>query len=234
MTATADRTSQACDLFRAAYDNRYTWDDGFPGYAADFELEIGHDAPLGRSGDKVLKAGIYLGSVQVPADLTDLNGIVVSGVNDPLAAEWVVNQIKDVITHRKRADFESAHGKHEFSLDGQPDASGAVPIAVSGDAMGSHYKVKHNEVVQVSRTMGRMAFTINHLDKLDTGSGYVSTAYTAVFNNPETGEILNQLKFSDRYVEFAGYYLMSEQVVKGTSRGKPSYTRVSFSNFREL
>ena len=232
MTTTVDRSQDARDLFQAAYENRYTWDENFPGYSAEFVLEIGHDTPLGRSGDKVLAAGSYSGSVSVPADLTDLNGITVEGVGDPLAAEWIVNQIKDVITHRKRSDFESAHGKHQFSIGGDTDATGAVPITVSGDSMGSHYKIRDRQVVEVSRTMGRMAFTICHQEKLDTDTGYLSTAYTAVFTDPSSGQVVNQLKFADRYGEYSGYFLMTEQEVKGQSKGQPSYTRVQFSNIQ--
>lgn len=33
--------TQARDLFRAAYENRYTWDSDFPGYVADVELRQG-------------------------------------------------------------------------------------------------------------------------------------------------------------------------------------------------
>ena len=232
MTTTVDRSQAARDIFKSAYENRYTWDENFPGYSADFELEIGHDTKLGRSGDKVLTAGTYNGSVTVPADLTDLNGIVVDGVSDPLAAEWIVNQIKDVITHRKRSDFESAHGKHEFAIDGDTDATGAVPIAVSGDSMGSHYKIRDRQVVEVSRTMGRMSFTIAHLDKLDTDTGYLSTSYTAVFTDPSSGKVVNQIKFADSYGEYGGYFLMTEQEVKGQSMGQPSYTCVRFKNIQ--
>ncbi|MEO0803703.1 MAG: DUF3386 domain-containing protein [Cyanobacteria bacterium J06642_2] len=228
MTAAVEFSAR--DIFRAAYTNRYTWDSGFPGYRADFELELGYDTPLGRSGDKVIPAGTYRGRVSVPANLSNLNGIEVSGIDEPLAAEWVVNQIKDVITHRKRSEFDEAHGKHEFTLDGDPDKSGAVPITVSGDSMGSHYKVRDRQVVQVSRQMGRMAFTINHLKSIDTDTGYISSHYNAVFKDPSSEKVLNQLDFSDDYDQFDGYYLMTQQVVKGSAHGKPSYTRVTFSN----
>lgn len=230
MTAAVE--SSARDVFRAAYTNRYTWDAGFPGYCADFELEIGYDTPMGRSGDKVIPAGTYRGQVTVPADLSDLNGIQVTGMDEPLAAEWIVNQIKDVITHRKRSTFEDAHGKHEFSVDGETDRTGAVPISVGGDSMGSHYKIRDRQVVQVSRQMGRMAFTINHLKSIDTDSGYISAHYNAVFKDPSSGEVLNQLDFTDDYDQFDGYYLMTQQEVKGKAHGGPSYTRVTFSNIK--
>lgn len=228
---TVESASPAQDLFRNAYENRYTWQGAFPGFSATFELEVGYDTPLGRSGDQVLPAGTYHGKVQVPADLTNLNGIVVSDIDDPLVSAWITNQIKDIITHRKFTDFETAHGKHIFSFDGEADASGAVPIAVNGDAMGSQYKIRDRQVAQVSRTMGRMAFTINHLKGIDTGSGYLSTHYTAVFTDPTTGNVVNQLNFVDSYAEIGGFYLMTAQEVKGQATGKPSYTKVSFRDF---
>lgn len=233
MTAAEITTNlDARELFKSAYENRYTWRSGFPGYTADFELKIQYDTSIGRSGDRILPAGTYSGHVSVPADLTNLNEIKVTGVEDELAAEWITNQIKDVITHRKHSDFESAHSKHTFQLDGEPDTTGAVPIAVSGDAMGSHYKVRDRQIAQVSRVMGRMAFTINHLDKLDTPDGYLSTHYTAVFTDPQDGKVLSQLNFTDDYGEFGGFYLMTRQKVVGQSQGQPTDTEVTFSNIQ--
>ncbi|MEO1133981.1 MAG: DUF3386 family protein, partial [Cyanobacteria bacterium J06639_1] len=129
-----------------------------------------------------------------------------------------------------RSEFDEAHGKHEFSLDGETDKTGAVPIAVGGDSMGSHYKIRDRQVVQVSRQMGRMAFTINHLESINTDTGYISSRYNAVFTDPSSGAVMNQLEFADDYDPFDGYYLMTQQEVKGNSHGKPSYTRVAFSN----
>ncbi|WP_152964757.1 DUF3386 family protein, partial [Limnoraphis robusta] len=31
-------STNARDLFKAAYEHRYTWDSNFPGYSADIEL----------------------------------------------------------------------------------------------------------------------------------------------------------------------------------------------------
>jgi hypothetical protein len=35
-------------LFRAAYENRYTWDTSFPGYRADVELKQGEEVYQGK------------------------------------------------------------------------------------------------------------------------------------------------------------------------------------------
>lgn len=205
----------AAELFRAAYENRYTWDEGFPGFEADFTL--------------VLDGQTYTGKATIRPDLS-----VSVETGDAKAQEWLYNQLKDVVVHRKRSSFDAAHGKHTFTYDGEADETGAVPVVVGGDAMGSHYKLRNNQVVQVSRTMGRMAFTINHLDKLDTPQGYISTAYNAVFRSAQTGEVTAQRKFEDTYEEFRGYWVMTRQVVHSREGDKSTVTDISFSNLRPV
>ncbi|MBC7882582.1 MAG: DUF3386 domain-containing protein [Anaerolineae bacterium] len=203
------------ELFRAAYENRYTWDEQFPGIAADFTLKL--------SGQT------HTGKLEIRKDLS-----VSVETEEPKAQEWLTNQLRDVVTHRKRSDFASAHGKHSFTIDGDIDETGAVPILVGGDAMGSHYKVRDQQVVYVARTMGPMSFTINHLAKLDTGSGYISTAYNAVFRNARTGEITRQSKFEDNFTQLAGYWVMSSQIVQSRVGDQPEVTELTFENLRTL
>ncbi len=203
----------AKDLFQAAYENRYTWDEHFPGFAADFTL--------------LLDGVTYTGQATIRPDLT-----IAVETADPKAQEWLYNQMKDVVVHRKRSSFEAAHARHTFSFDGDADDSGAMPVTVSGDAMGSNYKLRDSQVVQVSRTMGRVAFTINHLAKIDTSNGYISTVYNAVFKNAQTDEITRQSKFEDTYEEYAGYWVMTKQVVQSREGENSVRTEIIFENLR--
>lgn len=207
--------ASARDLFRAAYENRYTWDAGFPGFEADFSLN--------------LNGQTYTGTASIRPDLS-----VAIETEDDKAREWLTNQMRDVVTHRKRSNFEQAHGKHEFSFDGQPDETGALPILVGGDAMGSHYKIRDKQVVQVNRVMGPVGFSINHLEKIDTGSGYISSAYNAVFRNPKTEEITRQSKFEETYDQFEGYWVLTHQVVHSRLSDRTEVVEISFSNLRRI
>ena len=83
----------ARELFRAAYENRYTWDENFPGYSADVEI---------KQGDEV-----YTGKARINSDLS----VEVTGIEDEKVQESVYNQMRDIVTHRKRSSFEKAHGK---------------------------------------------------------------------------------------------------------------------------
>jgi hypothetical protein len=213
MTAAID--IEARDLFRAAYENRYTWDANFPGYTADVQLTQGEE--------------IYTGQIRVAPDFS----VEVSGIDNEEVKESVYTQVRDVITHRKRNSFEKAHGSNSFSL-GETDNSGAVEILVQGDAMGSNYRVRNNQISMVSRVMGRMAFVIHHRASLDTGAGYVSSNYTAVFRHPQTNEVIRQMEFEDTYEPVGDYYLMTHQVIHVNEQGNTTTTEFKFSNIHLL
>lgn len=185
----------ARDRFRAAYENRYTWDSDFPGYSTKLEL---------KQGDEV-----YTADIKVNRDLS----VEVSGIEDEKVSESVYNHMRDVITHRKRNTFENAHGKSTFTL-GEEDATGAVEILVKGDSMGSNYKIRGTEISQVSRVMGPMAFVINTNQSLDTGEGYISTGYNAIFRDSKTNDLKAKREFNESYVKFGKYYVPQHQVIE--------------------
>jgi hypothetical protein len=205
----------ARELFRAAYENRYTWDENFPGYSADIEI---------KQGDEV-----YTGNIRINRDFS----VEVSGIEDEKVQESVYNQVRDIVTHRKRSSFEQAHGKNEFSL-GEEDSTGAVEILVKGDAMGSNYKVRGTEICQVSRVMGPMAFTINTAKSLDTGEGYVSEGYNAIFRSSKTNELKAKREFEDIYEKVGDYYVMTRQVVHAIEGDQRITTEFNFSNIKLL
>ena len=205
----------AREKFRAAYENRYTWNQNFPGYSADIQL---------TQGDEV-----YTGKVRINRDLS----VEVTGIEDEKVQESVYTQLRDVVTHRKRSAFEQSHGKNEFNF-GKTDETGAVEILVKGDSMGSNYKVRDTEICQVSRVMGRMAFVIDTHESMDTGEGYVASRYDAVFRNPQTDEVTSVLKFEETYEKVGDYYVLSKQVVQQYKQGERITTEFNFSNVKLL
>lgn len=206
----------ARDRFRAAYENRYTWDSDFPGYTTKLEL---------KQGDEV-----YTADIKVNNDLS----VEVSGIEDEKMAENVYNHMRDVITHRKRNSFEKAHGNNSFSF-GEEDASGAVEILVKGDSMGSNYKIRGTEISQVSRVMGPMAFVINTKESLDTGEGYISTGYNAVFRDSKTKALKAKREFVESYEKLGRYYVPKHQLIEsiGADEGKMT-TEFSFKETKLL
>ena len=210
----SDHTAR--DRFRAAYENRYTWDRDFPGYTTKLEL---------KQGDEV-----YTADIKVNSDLT----VEVMGIEDEKVAESVYNHMRDVITHRKRNTFENAHGKSTFTL-GEEDASGAVEILVKGDSMGSNYKIRGTEICQVSRVMGPMAFVINTNDSLDTGEGYISTGYNAIFRDSKTNSLKAKREFDESYEKLGKYYVPKHQTIEAIDpEGDKITTEFIFSGTKLL
>lgn len=207
--------TDARSLFKAAYENRYTWDENFPGYTADVTLK--------QSGET------YTAKVHINRDLS----YEFTDLSDEKGRDLLQHHLWETVTHRKRSNFEQTHGKNTFTL-GDTDETGSTEIQVSGDAMGSHYRIRNNEISQVNRTMPQVAFSINHKGSLDTGSGYISARYDVVYRNPKTDEIVGENDVDSEYEKFGDYYLLTRQVTRSNQQGKQDTQEVTFSNIQLL
>jgi hypothetical protein len=205
----------ARELFKAAYENRYTWDKNFPGYTANIRLQQGDE--------------VYTGTVRINPNLS----VEVTGVDDEKAKEDILNQLREIAIHRVRRTFEESHGKNTFDF-GETDETGAVEILVSGKAMGDRYKVRNNEVCLVHRHIHGIVVTINTFSSLDTGEGYLSHRYDSVYHDVKTGELKGASQFEDSYEKVDDYYIMTRRSLNSELDGKPMTTEFSFSNVKLL
>jgi Protein of unknown function (DUF3386) len=207
---------EARELFRAAYENRYTWDKNFPGYTTDVTL---------KEGDKV-----YTAKARVNANLT----ADVSEIDDEDAKKAIHGQLWEVAIHRVRRPFEETHGKNIFSY-GKTDETGAVEIFVEGKAMGDRYKVRDSIVTLVHRHIHGTVVTINTFSTIDTGEGYLSHRYDSIYSDPQTGDIKGaKSDFEDTYEKVGNYYLMTQRVVHTEQDGNPLTIEFAFSNVKLL
>jgi hypothetical protein len=206
----------ARDLFRAAYENRYTWDKNFPGYTADVSL--------------IREGQVYAGKVRINpnlrADVTD--------VADEAAKKAIEEQAWEIAIHRVRRSFEETHAKNVFEL-GATDETGATEILVVSGAAGDRYKVRDNEVVLVHRHIHNVVVTINTQTTHDTGEGYLSHRYNSVYHDPVTGEQKGGLQqFEDSYEKVGDYFVLTRRVIQTDVDGTPSTSEFAFSNVRLL
>ena len=211
----------ALELFREAYNNRYTWEPDFPGYRA--QVDVTYE---GQSGS---------GSVQIRAmpgaEGHFHYGAWVEGLGETPLSLFVQQQLQDLITHRQRIPFEQAHGSHHFERR-QTDATGAVGIIVDGDSMGSHYKIKDRQVCMVSRTLGDVSFEINTRQCLETEQGYLATHFDVVFRDTETQNVVRQDAVECRYESVEGCFLLAEKLIVSRKQEQPSMTHtLEFSDF---
>ncbi|MBW4555993.1 MAG: DUF3386 domain-containing protein [Trichormus sp. ATA11-4-KO1] len=206
----------AQELFRAAYENRYTWDQNFPGYTADITYKY---------DDKV-----FTGQVVIDANLK----AEVSGVDNEQAKKAIHGQAWEIAIHRVRRSFEDTHSTNTFSY-GATDETGATEILVGGKSEGDKYKVRNNEVCHVHRLIHGTFVTINTFSSHDTGSGYLSHTYDSVYHDPKTGEQKGgRSEFTDEYEKVGEYFILNRREIRTETAGQTSVQEFVFSNIKLL
>jgi hypothetical protein len=206
----------ARDLFQQAYENRYTWDEQFPGYTAQVSWTT--------------QAQDLTAQVRIGRDLT----VAIEGLPaDHPQHKELLGLMRDVVTHRQRRDFATAHGQNEFT-SGEPLMDGAVPIQVTGDAMGSHYQVRGAVITQVSRVMGGSAFTIDTLSVEQTAQGYLPLHYRVQFTDAATGQVQQVVDIREQYTRVGGYYLLKERRQSVTKDGVTTEAVIEFTDCQLL
>ncbi len=206
----------AQELFQAAYENRYTWDENFPGYTADITYKY---------DDQVIK-----GQVRIDANLK----AEVLNVEDEAAKKAIHGQAWEIAVHRVRRAFAQTHAANTFRY-GASDASGAVEIFVGGKGEGDKYKVRNNEVCHVHRLIHGTFVTIDTFSSHDTGEGYLSHTYDSVYHDPETGaQKGGKSDFTDEYEKVGNYYILNRREIRTETAGNLSIQDFIFSNIELL
>jgi Protein of unknown function (DUF3386) len=169
MTATAIAPgTDVRELFRAAYENRYTWEPGFAGYRGVCEWQQGERCVRGR--------------FQVGADLRGS----VDGIDDAEVDKALQQQLWEVCIHRVRRPFEQTHADNTFTACAQEDTG--LEIAVGGRNAGDRYRIANDVVTMVHRHIHGTVVTIHTEEITETGSGYLSRRYSSRYSDPASGE----------------------------------------------
>jgi hypothetical protein len=202
--------------FRAAYENRYTWEPGFGGYGGRC---------IWQQGERVVE-----GRFQVGADLK----AQVEGIADAEIHKALASQLWEVAIHRVRRSFEQTHAANTFTA-GDTDAVG-TEVIVGGKGEGDRYRIKGDVVTMVHRHIHGTVVTIFTESTTDTGSGYLSRSYTSQYSDPATGEPKGGLsRFTDTFAPLAGAgpWVLAERVVETEACGDTPAGRQVF-RFEDL
>ena len=206
-------TLTAEEMFRKAYENRYTWDENFPGYEADVTMKTNNAS--------------YQGKVVITSDLS----FDVTGVEDEEAARSIKNQLWEMTIHRVNHSFEKSHGENTFSF-GETDDNGAIEILVGGAGAGNSYKIKDDCVCFVNRKIGNKVVNINTFDFQQTDKGYLALGYDSIYIDPETKEALTGTTvFEDKFTQVGDYYVLASRKITSQQKDKSQTTEYIFDNF---
>ena len=151
-------------LFKAAYENRYTWESNFLGYEGSCSW---------TDGERELKGTFCLGQ--------DLKATV-SQIDDDKIHKAISSQLWEVAIHRVRRSFEQTHGKNTFTF-GDVNEIGSE-VLVGGKNDGDKYRVKNDVVTMVYRHIHGNLIIILTEDVIHTGNGYLSKSYSSQYLDP--------------------------------------------------
>ena len=196
--------SDCREAFRAAYENRYTWDPGFSGYRGRC---------IWQQGDRTVE-----GRFEVGADLK----AKVTGVDDAEVEKAMASQLWEVAIHRVRRSFDQVHGDNTFTAGTTSDEG--LEVLIGGKGEGDRYRIKDRVVTMVHRHIHGTVVTIHTGSTTDTGSGYLSRTYTSQYADPTTGALRGgKSTFDDRFVPLKGegsWVLASRRVITAAGSGE--------------
>ncbi|MBI4469162.1 MAG: DUF3386 family protein [Acidobacteria bacterium] len=211
--AAAVDNPEARRVFREASENRYVWDDQFKGFESDFFMTKDGGTPLS-------------GKIKCDPNLN----ITVEGL-DPADAALVHVEMSQFVTHRQRRPFNEFYGpdKAKFRL-GQVSAKG-TEVFVEGDAMGSNYVIADKQVKLLSRSMGKMHFTINNKSIVPAEDGrYIAVDYEVTYYSSDTNQEIGKAQFRDEYFKMGNYWMPKSRTHLSTLKGEPGRLEIQMKN----
>ncbi len=207
------------DLFKSAYENRYTWGLDFLGYQGSCSW---------TDGEREVKGSFCLGK--------DLK-TTVSEIDDEKIHKAISSQLWEVAIHRVRRSFEQTHGQNTFTFGNTNEVG--IEVLVGGKNKGDKYRVKNNVVTMVYRHIHGNLIIIFTKDVTQTGNGYLSKSYSSQYLDPISKKDLKGASFyEDNFVPlFKGgpWVLSSRSIHQESSEGSIINKQVfSFADLKSL
>ena len=168
------------EIFRKAYENRYTWKSPFNGYKGKCIFFI--------------KNNIHKGQFSIGNDFKPN----IQKIEDEKIVESIASQLFEVCIHRVKREFKSVHSENNFNL--LKNSQSGIEMSVSGKNEGDKYRVKNDCINMVYRKIHGTIIEIFVDEFLDTGIGYLSKKYSSQRIDPDTLKPISQkLEYKDEF-----------------------------------
>ena len=169
------------ELFKKAYEKRYTWSTEFNGYKGKCIFSLHNDT---------YKGNFVLGKDFKPE---------IDNIDDQKIVKSISSQLFEVSIHRVKREFKEIHSKNNFNLI--KDSESGIEMIVSGKSEGDKYRVKNNCINMVYRKIHGIIIEIFVQEFFDTGNGFLSKKYTSQQIDPNTLKANSlKLEYEDRFI----------------------------------
>jgi len=196
------------EIFRKAYENRYTWNNDFNGYQGKCIF--------------LIKNNIHEGKFILGKDFKP----VIQEIEDEKIVKGIASQLFEVCIHRVKREFQSVHSENSFNLIKSSESG--VEMNVSGKNDGDKYRVKNDCINMVYRKIHGTIIEIFVEEFLDTGFGSLSKKYTSQKIDPKTlKENSQKLKYEDEFINIgkSDYWILSSRTIKYLNQNQEEETQ---------
>ena len=196
------------EIFRKAYENRYTWKNDFNGYKGKCIF--------------LIKNNIHKGSFVLGRDFKPN----IEKIEDEKIVKSIASQLFEVCIHRVKREFESVHSENNFNL--LKNAESGIEMIVSGKNQGDKYRVKNDCINMVYRKIHGTIIQIFVREFLDTGIGILSKKYSSQQIDPITLEANSQkLEYEDEFINLGkgNYWILNSRTIKYLNQNQEEETQ---------
>ena len=169
------------EIFRKAYENRYTWNKNFSGYQGKCTFLINNN---------IHKGNFVLGKNFKPN---------IQKIEDQTIVKSISSQLFEVCIHRVKREFQAVHSENNFNII--KSSENGIEMQVSGKSEGDKYRVKDDYINMVYRKIHGTIIEIFVEEFLDTGIGSLSKKYSSQQIDPVTLDPKSQkLEYKDEFI----------------------------------
>ena len=185
------------EIFRKAYENRYTWNNEFKGYQGKCIFLI---------NKKIYKGNFLLGKDFKP---------IIQEIDDEKIVKIIASQLFEVCIHRVKREFQSVHSENNFNL--LKSSESGIEMSVTGKNEGDKYRVKNDNINMVYRKIHGTIIEIFVKEFFDTGIGSLSKKYSSQQIDPDTLKANRQkLEYEDEFINIdkSDYWILNSRTIK--------------------
>ena len=185
------------EIFRNAYENRYTWKGDFSGYQGKCIFVRNNSSHEGK----------FLLSKDFKPQILK--------IEDEKIVKSIASQLFEVCIHRVKRPFKSIHAENSFSF--LKSSKSGIEMRVSGKNEGDKYRIQNDCINMVYRKIHGTIIEIFVDEFLDTGIGFLSKKYTSQQIDPNTLKVSSQkLEYEDEFLKIGkeDYWILSSRRIR--------------------
>ena len=185
------------EIFKKAYENRYTWKNDFHGYQGKC---------IFFNNDEIYKGDFLLGKDFKPN---------IQNIEDEKIVKSISSQLFEVCIHRVKREFKSVHSENNFNL--LRNSENGIEMSVSGKNQGDKYRVKNDCINMVYRKIHGTIIEIFVEEFIDTGIGTLSKKYSSQSIDPKTFKAKSQkLEYEDEFINIdeKDHWILNSRTIK--------------------